>query len=307
MPQFDIIDAHVHTYPSREIGLRTKGDVPGDGNTHAGTVEELEAAMAGGGISRSVVLCLHPYYEMREAALKRLPDGLGEVERRKAEAEIEEMLLGRQQRRNQWTCDVSKQRPALVPFLTFDPSMGAGAICREIEDRVQRQGARGIKLHASLNRFYPYDPRLFPAYDLAQELGLPIVYHGGSFIGATGEFSRPKHFTEVARRFPRITFVLAHLGSQRYLEETREIAGLYPQVAFDCCALVSGVGRPGGLSPGEFVAVVREVGVHRVLFGSDYPYFDPARAAAALLALPFTDDEKRLVLAGNARRILRLP
>ncbi len=305
MPEYEIIDAHVHTYPSREIGMRAKGDAAGDGNAYAGTIEELEAAMEAGGIGRSVMLCLQPYADMRDAARARLPSGLDGAERAKAEAEIEAMLLGRQQRRNQWTCDVARARPALIAFLTLDPSMPAEAICQEIEVRVREKGARGIKLHASLGKFYPYDPRLFPAYDLAQEMGLPIVFHGGSFFEGRGEYSRPRNFQEVARRFPRLAFVLAHLG-QGYIDESREIAGLHPQVAFDCSAIVSGAGGPGGPSRQELGGLLRELGMHRVQFGSDYPYFDPARAAAAFLALPLTPDERRLVLADNARRTLRL-
>ncbi|MBI3742916.1 MAG: amidohydrolase [Chloroflexi bacterium] len=304
MPDIEIIDAHTHTYASREIGLRAKGDAATDGNTLGGTIEELEAAMGLGRIRRAVMLCLHPYADMREAAIAKIPATLVDAERAKAEADIEAMLLGRQQRRNQWTCEVAQQHGNLIPFITFDPSMPADTICAEIEER-GRQGSKGIKLHASLGKFHPYDPRLFPAYDLAQERGLPVVFHGGAFFGGRGEYSRPKNFKEIATRFPRLTFALAHLG-QGYIDEPRELAGLYAQVAFDCSAIVSSAGEPGGMPPQELVALVREVGVHRVQHGSDYPYLDPVRAAAKLLSLPFTADEQRLIAADNARRLLRL-
>ncbi len=306
MPDLEIIDAHVHTYPSREIGLRAKGDAAGDRNSHGGTIEELEAAMAAGAIRRSVMLCLQPYADMRDAARAKLPPALGQAERARAEEEIETMLLGRQQRRNQWTCEMARQRPALIAFLALDPSMPADALCREIEVRVKDEGARGIKLHTALNKFYPYDPRLFPAYDVAQQRGLPIVYHGGSFFAGRGEYSRPRNFKDVARRFPRLAFVLAHLG-QGYAEEALEIAQAYPQVAFDCSAIVSGAGQPESPSRDELARLMRALGLHRVQFGSDYPYFDPVRAVAAFLALPLAADEQRLVLADNARRTLRIP
>ncbi|MCH8189846.1 MAG: amidohydrolase [Chloroflexi bacterium] len=304
MPEFEIIDAHTHTYPTQEIGRRAKGNA-GDGNDLSGTVDDLEAAMAAGGISQAVMLCLQPYADMRDAALARLPDGLDGPARAKAEAEVEETLVGRQQRRNQWTCEVARERPSLIPFLTIDPSMPADAICSEIDERVRNEGARGLKLHASLGRFYPYDPRLFPAYDLVQEMALPVVFHGGSFFEGRDEYSRPRNFKEVARRFPRLSFVLAHLG-QGFVDESLEIAALYPQVAFDCSAIISGVGSPDGVGADEFVSLVRDLGVDRVQYGSDYPFFDPPRGAEVLLGLPFTNDEKRLICADNARRALRL-
>ena len=304
MPEFEIIDAHVHTYPTREMGLRTKGNV-GDGNDLGGTMEELNEAMAEGAISRSVVLCLHPYADMREALLSRLPGGLSDVQQAQAEAEVEETLQARQIRRNEWTCESASQHQGIIPFIAVDPSMPTEAICREIEGRVRDNGAKGLKLHASLNRFHPYDPRLNPAYDLAQEQGLPIVFHGGNFTEGTAQYSRPKEFKDVAQRFPKLTFVLAHLG-QDYFDETREIAALYPQVHFDCSAIISSVGKPGGIGSDEIVSLIREIGVERVQFGSDYPFFHPAWAAAALLSLPLTTDEKRLICADNARRTLRL-
>jgi predicted TIM-barrel fold metal-dependent hydrolase len=42
------------------------------------------------------------------------------------------------------------------------------------------------------------------------------------------------------------------------------------------------------------------------MFGSDFPWFDPALAIERLLRLDFTQPEKRQLLAENARRIYKL-
>ncbi len=54
----------------------------------------------------------------------------------------------------------------------------------------------------------------------------------------------------------------------------------------------------------QAVRVFREVGVERMFFGSDGPggCEDIVDAAAQVTALDFTEDEKRMILAGNAKR-----
>ncbi len=60
----------------------------------------------------------------------------------------------------------------------------------------------------------------------------------------------------------------------------------------------------GGIE--KAAAVLRQVGCDRVMFGSDYPWFDPVLDAARIQRLPLTDAEKRAVLHENAILVLRL-
>ena len=49
-----------------------------------------------------------------------------------------------------------------------------------------------------------------------------------------------------------------------------------------------------------------EIGTDRVLFGTDYPWFNPAWDLKRFLSLGFSDDEKKAILGENARRILKM-
>ena len=73
--------------------------------------------------------------------------------------------------------------------------------------------------------------------------------------------------------------------------------------AFSGCA---GTVQPPSLSDDEAVDVIRQFGVERVLFGSDWPWFHPLRDRERIEALPLSDSEKRLILGENARRVMGL-
>ena len=42
------------------------------------------------------------------------------------------------------------------------------------------------------------------------------------------------------------------------------------------------------------------------MFGSDGPGADPIRAAEQILALKLTDQEKQMILADNAKRVIKI-
>ena len=302
MTDYTIIDAHVHTYQSREIGFQAK-----QGSTmtnYAGTLDELLAIMEKAGISRAVMVNMLPLAEMRKAAVDRLPAGLPQAEREAALSEIDTRMLGRLERRNAWTCDVGRENPALVPFINLDPLQDEATMTGELLDKVNNHGAKGIKLHPGSQWFYPNDRRLWPAYRTAQELGLPVVFHAGRFMSPV-PYAQPKNFVEVLEAFPDLVLVMAHIGVG-YEDEALSLAQTHGNLCFDCSAIISHAGADGGLTEERLVAVIREIGVERVMFGSDFPWYDPADAAARLLRMDFSEEEKRLLLSENAVRIYRL-
>ena len=82
------------------------------------------------------------------------------------------------------------------------------------------------------------------------------------------------------------------------------MAARYPALFFDCSYVVEGSTDPPVISDDDVVAIVRRLGVDRVLFGSDWPWGHPLRDAQRVRRLPLSEDEKRLILAENARRVL---
>ncbi len=214
------------------------------------------------------------------------------------------MLIARLQRRNLWTCQVAKENPRLIPFIGLDPIMSPELMRNEIVDKVKDHGAKGIKLQSAAQRFYPYDPRLRLAYETAVELSLPVLFHSGG-MEPLSQFALPQHFAQVASTFPQLTIALAHLGLG-YWDQTIALARSCPSVNFDCSAAIGITEAEGGLSDDALVSLIREIGVERVMFGSDYHWFDPIQSVERLLRLGLRKEEKRLILGENAVCIYRI-
>jgi predicted TIM-barrel fold metal-dependent hydrolase len=304
MLDYPIIDAHVHTYPRPEVGWQAQSGAGLSG--HAGTVEELVALMQEGNISHAVMVNMTPVFEMREAALGRLPPDLSPVKLERVEAEIIREVLGRMQRRNAWTCAVARENPGLVPFISLDPAMGEEGLVAEVEERA-REGAKGIKLHPANQRFFPNDRRLWPAYAKAQELGLAIITHSGALalLEDPEQHAHPHNFVDVLREFPGINLVFAHM-CRGFSDEVAEVMQAYPNAYLDTSGAISGIANPFAISDDEAMAMIRRVGPDRVLFGSDWPWHHPMKDAARIDRLPLSAEEKRLIFYENAQRVLGL-
>ena len=52
--------------------------------------------------------------------------------------------------------------------------------------------------------------------------------------------------------------------------------------------------------------MIRRIGVNRVLFGSDWPWFDPLRAIGQISKLGFSGEEEQMILGKNAARVFGL-
>ena len=60
------------------------------------------------------------------------------------------------------------------------------------------------------------------------------------------------------------------------------------------------------LTPEEAVDMVRAYGAERVLFGTDFPMWCPKDEVRKFLALPLTEEERRLIAWDNGAKLLHL-
>ena len=327
MEYFEIIDAHVHLVRTveEEAGYCL---VPGRRNLNRyGTPERVIQFMELMGISKLVFMILIPRQDRGPLKLKARLNELPEKQRQEERKKISQQIAPLLHTLNEWGCEVGKRFPQLYPFICISDDLGdATAMVDEVTLRFH-QGAKGVKLHPGMFSFFPNDERYWPVYEKCQELGLPIVADSGPYPHSpvlaaypmpiiekddvkTVDYAEPKNFVRVLEAFPRLTLVLAHLGSA-WWDERIELAQKYPNVFFDTSQAFAAsdmlpITPRRSLAEEDAVRVIRKIGVDRIMFGSDFCPIPIQPQLEQILRLPLTDEEKRLVLAENAKRILKL-
>ena len=172
-----------------------------------------------------------------------------------------------------------------------------------VDEELQRQldlGAVALKVHPVHAGFAANDRSLYPAYELCQSAGIPVVVHCGTstFPGSSNAFADPVYIDDVLRDFRRLDIVLAHGGRGWWYDAAAFLAASSERVWIEL----------SGLPPSR----LREYyGRHnwarltrRMIFGTDWPGVPGiARNARDVAALCPDRETASLVLAGNACRV----
>lgn len=182
---------------------------------------------------------------------------------------------------DEFVAEYVKQAPdRLIGFLSVDPTQEGWE--EELRFGHQELGLRGVKLMPMYAGFYPNDRKLDSLWKYCENHGLPVLLHTGTtFISqAPLDCTLPRHLDDVARRFPELRLVLAHLGHP-YEGECIAVIRKHPHVYADISALHY---RPFQLY--HSLALVQEYGVwSKLLFGSDYPFTTVDKSIEDLLKL----------------------
>lgn len=182
---------------------------------------------------------------------------------------------------NEYVADYIGQHPGkLFGFASVDPRDPDAP--RQLESAVRELGLVGLKLAPIYQHFYPDRPEYFPLYAKADELGIPILWHQGTSFVSQGylDASRPAMLDPIARAFPNLKMVVAHLGHPWHAECVSLIRKNH-NVYADMSALSP--------RPWQFYNAMMNVTeyrvAHKVLFGSDFPFFTPQQTAASFRAV----------------------
>ncbi len=185
-----------------------------------------------------------------------------------------------------------------------------------ILEREVARGVRGVKLYPPTQFFHLNDRAAYPFYEAAQRLGIPILIHMGISMGyyADLQYANPLDLHAPARDFPDANFVVAHFGAG-FLRECLMLAYQLDNVSFDTSGSnmwMKYLPHPITLDQ-VFRKVLDVAGPRRILYGSDSTVFPRGYRTAVLEeqlaiieALPVTDEERALILGGNARRLMKL-
>ena len=114
----------------------------------------------------------------------------------------------------------------------------------------------GFKLHPFHSRTAPDDPKLEPIYELAAELGLPVVSHTGGC-----EEAMSPHLYYAAKRHPEIDFVMVHMDLGTDNSVALDLLGKLPNL----------YGDTTWVPISTTAEAIRRYGSKKMLFGTDNP------------------------------------
>lgn len=163
--------------------------------------------------------------------------------------------------------------------------------------RLQDLGVTGIKFHGDFQRFFLDDPAAMRMYEAIGSDFLVLFHVGDRRDAGFIDYATPERLARVLDAFPQLRVVAAHLGGYRMWSEAADFLIGRP-IYLDTSSAMS------LMAPAEAVRLIRAHGVGRILWGTDYPMWDPADELAALRSLPLSDAEKELILGENARHLL---
>jgi uncharacterized protein len=99
----------------------------------------------------------------------------------------------------------------------------------ETVDKFVNEGFKCVKMFPPVG-FYPDDERYFPLYEKIEEYGIPVLFHSGQTNiqiiskvpgvrkATNSKYGNPMNFDMIARLFPKMPIVLAHMGYPHFVE-----------------------------------------------------------------------------------------
>jgi len=207
---------------------------------------------------------------------------------------------------NEQIAELCAMSPRLVGFASVDPHDPEAP--EKLREAVTKLGLRGLKLAPAMQQFYADDRTLYPLYEAARELGIPILFHSGMSWepGSRLQYGQPMQFENVAADFPDLPIVLAHLAWP-WITDAVALALKYPNLHLDTSALYFD-------NPRDFLryAMTQTVPLtvferslrKQIVFGSNYPRVEIKNMAAAVRGLGFSEPCLDLIFRENAQRLL---
>ena len=183
---------------------------------------------------------------------------------------------------NREIAQIVKRYPGrFIGFAKHDPVNEKGRIRAMLLEECRELGLRGLKLHVKPT------PEVL---DTVAELGIPVLWHPG----------RVAMFDDIAKAYPTVDLILAHLGSDLSSDWKEHLAGIemakrYPNVYLDTGATVL---------TRYLEQALQEVGPEKIIFGSDEPEVDCRLEIFKVRVLKLPKEREEMILGGNIQRLL---
>jgi len=168
-----------------------------------------------------------------------------------------------------------------IGYAKHDPVHEKGRIRAMLLHEVRDLGLRGLKLHTAPTA---------EVLDTVTELQIPIIWHP----------RQVSMFDEVARAYPGVDLILAHLGSDHSRNWREHLAAIemarrYPNVYLDTGA---------HMLTSYLELALKELSPGKIIFGSDEPEVDCRLEIFKIRMLKLPPEQEELILGGNLSNLL---
>ena len=180
----------------------------------------------------------------------------------------------------------------------------------DLRQLLEEKAIRALKIYPGYEPFYPSDERFAPAYELAEAYDVPVMIHTGDTYSRTGKvkYSHPINVDEAAVDFPRVKFLICHLGNP-WFRDCMEVVYKNDNVYTDMSGLTL-----GGFTD-RFEAFMRQqlkemllwgVEPTKVLYGTDWPLITMESYLQFVDELRLPARDKDQMLFENAAALFKL-
>ena len=195
---------------------------------------------------------------------------------------------------NSFIMDAHNQYPdRIIPFAAIHPDMEDlnGAV-----DKMVQQGFKGIKIHPDMQKFALDEDRARPMME-AIAGKLPLLIHCGDH---RYDFDGPERLLRLHRQVPHLKIIAAHFGGWGEWGRAAELLPGNEGIVVDTSSSLYKFPKE------EATAMIRKLGAKNVLYGTDYPMWNPKEEIERFMQLDLTDEEREDILWNNAARMFQL-
>ena len=190
--------------------------------------------------------------------------------------------------------EVTSNRSWFRGAVRVDPR--ASAFRSILKKYLQKPSFVCIYLNPFEQAFKVNDALAFAAYEVAEDMGSPVVIESGYPI-----VSQPLQVAEAAREFRKVRFVMTHAGQMLASGQSEgdSLATLIENKNVFCDTsqiILSGIG-------GFIEQAIKGGAGKRILFGSNSPFGDLSVEMMRVREANISEQEKRAILSENAKHL----
>jgi 2,3-dihydroxybenzoate decarboxylase len=230
-----------------------------------------------------------------------------------------------------------KRHPTRFAAFAALPTAVPEAAADELERTTKELGFKGAMLHGLAGGVFLDDKRFWPIYARAEKLDVPIYLHPSlpnadvtriyyqDYVKDFPMVARPAWgytvetatlairlvLSGVFEKHPELKIILGHLGETLpfllwRIDQALSRPGQKAMSFRDIFCKNYYITTSGNFSDPALLCCVMEMGVDHILFAVDWPFVMNAPATEWMQSVPLSGADKAKILAGNARRLLRM-